>query len=77
MIPLNHQIRIHLTPTQIDKCKELGVLLCAYPLEVLDTVLRDPAVQDALERFIDTALDRQLAVYRRRNGKPPRMEFPK
>lgn len=74
---MTHTIEIQITPQEEAKCRELGVLLCAYPLDVLDTVLRDPAVQEHLGRFIELALDRQLAVYRRCSGKPQRLVFPK
>lgn len=73
---MTHTIEIKITPGEEAKCRELGALLCAYPLDVLDTVLRDPAVQDSLGRFIELALDRHLALYRRRSGKPQRLVFP-
>ena len=74
---MTHTIEIEITPKEEAKCRELGALLCAYPLDVLDTVLRDPAVQDGLGRFIELALDRQLARYRRPSGKPQRLVFPR
>ena len=74
---MTHTIEIEITPEEEAKCRELGALLCAYPLDVLDAVLRDQVVQDGLGRFLALALDRQLALYRRRSGKPPRLAFPR
>lgn len=67
---MKHTIEINLTQTHEAKCAELGNRLHAYPLDVLDAVLRDPEVQADFGAVVDRALDKHFATYRAPGPRP-------
>lgn len=66
---MKRPVEIELTPAQESACAKLGNLLHAYPLDVLDAVLRAPETQADFGVVLDRALSKQLDIYR---GSKPR-----
>lgn len=61
---MTRPIKINITPAHEAKCVELGNQLHAYPLDVLDAVLRDPELQADFGALVDRALDKHLTEQR-------------